>query len=119
VNLAPNAAIARLFQERFPGRQLPEAPDAIRAALLESEPASPTAASGLGLQRVEAVRQLLTKAGVDSGRLRETAVAEAPEGVEGQLTLDLVEAPESPQRPGTQPPGFGSRGGTAPRPVGD
>ena len=100
--ITPDAAAARLFQERFPGRPLPDDPDAIRTALAGSEPIPPDVTSGLAAQRVEKVRSLLKQAGIDPARLpQKSPLIEAQEGVEreSQVALDLVGPESQPQPP--------------------
>ena len=98
-------AAARLFQERFPGQPLPETPDAIRAALAQSEAAPADAVSSLADQRLEAVRAAIKKAGIDTARLLEDKQDKQDKRVEiaqegdPQVKLDLAE-PEKPRRRG-------------------
>lgn len=100
--LSPDAAAARVFQERFPRRPLPETPDAVRAALLEGETPPAEAVSKLADKRVETVRETVKKAGIDPSRLLETKRAEGADEADPQVKLDLVE-PENPRRPGRRP----------------
>src|SRR5262249_62384847 len=58
--LAPDEAVAQLFKSRFPDRRVPDAPDAMRAALLDSEPIPPTATSELAGHPRETLRALPT-----------------------------------------------------------
>jgi len=81
-----------------------QAPDAIRAALVESEPATPGVAAGLATQRVETVRTMMKKAGIDPARLLETPHVEGSAGVEEGIKLDLAEPSESPRQPGRRAP---------------
>jgi hypothetical protein len=104
--ISADAAAARVFQERFPGKSVPETTDAIRAALLEGEPPAADAISALADQRLKAVRAAVKKAGIDSSRLLEgkppEGATKSPEGAEEdepRVTLDLVE-PDNPRRPG-------------------
>jgi Domain of Unknown Function (DUF748) len=93
-------AAARLFQERFPGRQLPESADAIRGALVEGEALPADAVSTLVDKRLEAVRATIKKAKIDTARLLEDkrppeiAQDDAP-----QVRLELAES-ENSDRPG-------------------
>jgi hypothetical protein len=98
--MPPAAAAARLFQERLPGRPLPAAPDAIRAALVETQSLSPDAAAGLAARRLEAVREPIRKAGLDPARLRETAGTDDPAAAEGQIRLELDTPAERQGRSG-------------------
>jgi hypothetical protein len=101
----PDDAAARLFQERFPRKALPNTPDAVRAALIESESAPGGGGSGLAQKRVELVRDMVKKAGIDPVRLLEAKRVETEEAGPGQVKLDLVE-PENPRRPGGKGPEF-------------
>jgi len=113
--ISPDAATARVFQERFPGKTVPETTDAVRAALLEGVTPPADAVSTLADQRLKAVRAAVKKAGIDSSRLLEgkppEGAAKAPEGAEEdepRVTLDLVE-PDSPRRPGRRSAEFPQR----------
>ncbi len=103
--IPPDAAAARVFQERLPGKPVPETTDAIRAALLEAEPSPAEAVSTLSEERLKAVRAAVKKAGVDQSRLLEAKPAGDAEGDEPQVKLDLAE-PENPERPGRGPAEF-------------
>jgi hypothetical protein len=96
-------AAVRLFKERFPRRPLPDTPDAVRAGLMESEAVPAATAATLADKRVEGVREMVKKAGIDPARLPERKAAQGQEVGEGMVKLDLVE-PESPRRQGWQPP---------------
>jgi hypothetical protein len=110
--LPPAAAAARLFQERLPRRTPPAELDPIRAALVESESVPPDAAAALAARRVEAVRDMIKKAGLDPARLRETTSRDDPRAVDGQIRLDLDTPAEKPGRPGPRAAAL------APQPVG-
>ncbi len=103
--IPPEAAAARLFQERFPGRPLPETADAIRAALLEGETPPADAVSTLADKRLEVVRATIKKAGIDTARLLEDKRADVAQEDESQVRLDLAES-ENPRRPGRRAPAF-------------
>jgi len=103
--ISPDAAAARVFQERFPRRPLPETADALRAALLESETPPAEAVSALADKRLEAMRATVKKAGIDPSRLLEAKRAEGTEGDDPQVKLDLMQ-PETPRRPGRRAPEF-------------
>ncbi len=103
--ISPDAAAARVFRERFPRQPLPETPDAIRAALLERETPPAEAVSTLADKRLEAVRAIVKKAGIDPSRLLEAKRAEGADEGDPQVKLDLVE-PENPRRPGRRPAEF-------------
>jgi len=96
--ISPDEAAARLFQERFPQRPLPETTDAIRAALLEGE-TSTADLSTLATKRLETVRATLKKAGIDGSRLTEAKQVENAETAAPEVRLDFAE-PESPRRRG-------------------
>jgi len=102
--LSSDAAAARLFQERFPHRPRPEAPDAVRAELLENAPPAQALATALALRRVETVRALMRKAGIDAARLSEAPPVEGPAGRDGEVKLDLAEPPQTPSPPGRKGP---------------
>jgi hypothetical protein len=95
-----DAALAKLFAERFPDQRAPQPVAAMRAALLESEPVPPSAAADLAEKRLERVRTQVKRLGIDPDRLPASAPAlegarEAPEGV----ALALLE-PAGPRPPG-------------------
>src|SRR5262249_22311995 len=96
--LSPDAAAARVFEERFPQRPVPETPDAIRTALLEGEMSS-DAVSTLAAKRMEIVRATLKKAGIDGARLTEARQVDNTEAGAPQVKLDFAE-PENPRRRG-------------------
>jgi hypothetical protein len=95
--MSSEAAAVRLFEQRFPGRQPPPDPEAILAALVESEPARTAEASELRAQRVKAVRATVKQAGIDIGRLSQTKLVERQEAVEGEIEIEIVE-PDSSRR---------------------
>jgi hypothetical protein len=98
--LAPDAAVAHLFKTRFPDRPVPDGPGPMRAALLESEPIPPTAASELAAQRLDAVRATMKRAGIEAARLpQKSEVVDASQDVDGHVALDLVEPESPPRRP--------------------
>ncbi len=98
--ISPDAAAARLYQERFQGRALPDTADAVRAALVEGETISRGAVTGLGAQRMEIVRAVAKQAGLDPGRLPQKApLVHGQE--EGEVELDVVQ-PEIARRPPPQ-----------------
>lgn len=67
------ATAQRAFRERWPDRQPPTALDAIVAALAAAEPSPAAALRALGTQRLEVVRQALTRGGgVEAERLAGT-----------------------------------------------
>ena len=69
----PLAAAQRVFRDRWPDREPPPTLDAIVAALAAAEPSPAETLRALGTQRLEAVRQGLTRGGgVDASRLTGT-----------------------------------------------
>jgi hypothetical protein len=103
--ISPEAAAARLFQERFPERPLPETSDAIRAALLEGQTPPADAVATLADKRLEAVRATIKKAKIDTARLLEAKAAEVAQEDEPQVRLDLAES-ENARPPGRRAPEF-------------
>jgi uncharacterized protein DUF748 len=103
--ISPEAAAARLFQERFPGRPLPESADAIRAALVEDQPPPADEVSTLADKRLEAVRATIKKAKLDTARLLEDKRVEVGRDEEPQVRLDLDES-ENPRGHGRRAPEF-------------
>jgi hypothetical protein len=103
--ISPEAAAARLFQERFPGKALPETSDAIRAALLEDQTPPASALSALADKRLEAVRTTIKKAKIDTARLLENKRADVAQEGEPQVRLDLAES-ENPHPPRWRAPEF-------------
>jgi hypothetical protein len=64
------AAAAELFARRFPGRPLPERPEAVVDALAEQVSLPPDAAQRLASRRLETTRQaLIEQAGIEPARL--------------------------------------------------
>ncbi len=103
--ISSEAAAARLFQERFPGRPLPETSDAVRAALLEGQAPPADAVSTLADKRLEAVRATIKKAKIDTARLLEEKRTEVGQDDEPEVRLALAES-ENPRRPGRRAPEF-------------
>jgi uncharacterized protein DUF748 len=103
--ISPEAAAARLFQERFPGRPLPETSDAVRAALLEGQAPPADAVSTLADKRLETVRATIKKAKIDTARLLEEKRTEVGQDDEPEVRLALAES-ENPRRPGRRAPEF-------------
>ena len=89
--LSREAAAARLFERRFPGRPLPDTSEAVIAALLEREDGNDGDVEDLGKRRVSALRTALKRAGVDSARLPERPVARRGDA-DGQVALEIMEA---------------------------
>jgi hypothetical protein len=76
-------AAARLYAERYPGREPPEDTEAIVRALREVEPPPADAAYRLAKHRADAVRDALKKADVEPTRLQINAEPEALETYDG------------------------------------
>jgi len=93
--VSSEVAAARLFEQRFPRQQPPGSLEAIRAALLESEPPPAAEVPGLARKRVEAVRATLKQAEIDPARLLPATLVEAPEG---RIDVALAEADTSRRR---------------------
>ncbi|HEV8441769.1 MAG TPA: DUF748 domain-containing protein [Methylomirabilota bacterium] len=105
--VSPDEAAIRLFKQRFAERSVPGAPDAVRAALVESEAAPAAAASTLAAERLDAVRAMFKKAGIQAARLPEEKGADAAAAGAGQVELKLVEPDSSHQpQPGSPRPGL-------------
>jgi len=101
--IAPEAAAERLFQERFPGQPIPDSPDAVRAALAETEPAPAAEAATLADKRLEAVRATVKKAKIDTARLLEDKRVDVAADGEPQVQLDLADAEQSRGRRAPEP----------------
>jgi len=100
--ISPEAAATRLFEQRFPGRTAPSTSEAVLTALAESEPLPTAAATGIAAARVEAVRALAEKGGIEPARLPRSKLVQGQEAVDSQVTLDLATAPS----PGSPLPEF-------------
>jgi len=75
--LSERDAAARLYAEHYPKREPPDDVEAIVTALRELEPPPEEAAYRLAKRRVDAVRDALKKADIDSTRLVASKEAEA------------------------------------------
>jgi uncharacterized protein involved in outer membrane biogenesis len=93
--LTREEAIVRLHAEQRPGRPVPESPDAALAALLEEAELPTSQHSELAAARLEAVRAVVTRAGIDAARLPENALAQRDDG-DSQVDLEILE-PETPR----------------------
>jgi hypothetical protein len=89
--LGRDAALMRVFADRFRGQPAPATPDAAFAALLEAQTVAPDAVTELGEQRLKAVRASLGQAGIDTDRLAERKLVQR-EGREGQVEIEVLEA---------------------------
>jgi len=87
--LSREAAAARLFERRFPGRPVPATQEEILAALSEQDGKAGELAD-LGDKRVTAVRSALKRSGVDSARLAERPVAQRG-SADGQVAIEIAE----------------------------
>jgi hypothetical protein len=93
--LSREAAAARLVEQRFPDRPVPDTPEATLAALLEREPKPTSELAELAARRLEAVRSLVKEGGIDAARLIETKVAEREDG-DSRIELEVLD-PETPR----------------------
>jgi uncharacterized protein involved in outer membrane biogenesis len=93
--LSREAAAARLFEQRLPGRRVPDALEERLAALAAQEPIPPSALAELAAERLEAVRATVKQAGIDPGRLVETKPVQRDDA-DGQVALEVLE-PEGPR----------------------
>jgi uncharacterized protein DUF748 len=93
------AAAARAFHERFPGRPEPETIDATMTALVEAEPVPSADLSELTARRVDAVRSIVKEAGIQPDRLKTLPLAQREEG-SSRIELSIQEQPttESPSK---------------------
>jgi hypothetical protein len=89
--LSTEAATVNLFEQRFPGRPLPDTAAAAFAALLESEPMPAAAVRELAAQRLQVVRAGTEQAGIDPARLFLTKLVER-EGPESQVALEVLQS---------------------------
>jgi Domain of Unknown Function (DUF748) len=98
--VSADAAAVRLFHQRFPELPAPETPDAARETLASAEPRSPGTAGEIARARVEAIRALVKKAGVDPARLPDARPVEGADAVGSLVSLDLAtqESAPRPQR---------------------
>lgn len=89
-SLSRDAAIVRLFSERFPDRPPPSTPGAGFAMLLETETVSNTETTELAARRLDAVRGTLERAGIHARRVPEAQFA-LRDGREGQVEASVLE----------------------------
>jgi Domain of Unknown Function (DUF748) len=93
--LSRDAAVARLFAERFPTQAAaPPAPATAFASLVEAQTVAPKEIDDLAARRLEAVRGTLKRTGVDTARLPETKLAQQ-EG-QGRVEANVLEG-EAPR----------------------
>jgi Domain of Unknown Function (DUF748) len=93
--LTPEAAAARLFQQRFPDRAAPDTPEATLTALLEREPTPTSRVPELAARRVETVQTTIKPSGIDSARLVETKLVQR-EDAGSQIELEVLQ-PDAPR----------------------
>jgi hypothetical protein len=94
--LSREAAVARVYAQRFPGQPAPATQDALMTALIGRESVSDGDVRDLAEARVEAVRRPLKQAQIDSKRLEEMKLVRE-EGSGSHVALDILE-PEGPRR---------------------
>jgi hypothetical protein len=94
----PDVAVLQLYQKRFPEGPKPENVEVARAALANAEPVSASAADEMAKARVETVRAVIKKAGIDTARLPDARTLEGPDATRSLVTLDLA-TPESTAKP--------------------
>ena len=88
--LGRDAAATRLFKERFPDQPAPATAGAALGALLETEEIAPSEVEKLGSQRLAAVRDMLTRAGIQGERLTERKLVQR-EARDGQVDVDILD----------------------------
>jgi hypothetical protein len=93
--LTRDEAIVRLYAERRPGQPVPETPDAALAALLEEAEVPTSQRPELAAARLDAVRAVVARAGIDTARFPEGTLAQREDG-ESQVELEILE-PEAPR----------------------
>ena len=94
--LIREAAVRRLFEQRFPGQSAPASLEATWAVLAEGEPKAAAALPELAERRVQVVRTGLKRAGIDLDRLTASQLVERP-GSGNQIELEVLEPPEAPK----------------------
>jgi len=92
--LTRDEAIVRVYAEQRPGQPVPETPAAALAALLEEAELPVSQRSELAAARLDAVRAVVTRAGIEAARLPEGA-AQRDDG-ESQVELEILD-PEAPR----------------------
>jgi hypothetical protein len=86
-----DAAVLRLFAERFPGRRPPETAEQALVVLIRTTPAPDAGAQALAAARTAHTAAALAKAGVEAARVRalEGVAAVEAEGV-GRVEFEIV-----------------------------
>jgi hypothetical protein len=92
--LTRDEAIVRVYTEQRPGQPVPETPAAALSALLEEVELPISQRSELAAGRLDAVRAVVTRAGIDAARLPEGAAQR--ENGESQVELEILD-PETPR----------------------
>lgn len=93
--LSREAAIAHLFEQRFPDRPVPDTAGAALAAVLEREPMPASDLPELAAHRVQAIRASLEQAGIEPARLFSTKLVER-ERPGSQVDLEVLQ-PDVPR----------------------
>jgi uncharacterized protein involved in outer membrane biogenesis len=94
--LARDDAATRLFEQRFPGRPVPDSVDARLGALREQTPLPEAALPELARRRLQVMRDTVRQAGIDVGR--RLAEAPAQERATGGSRVEIdVREPEGPR----------------------
>jgi uncharacterized protein involved in outer membrane biogenesis len=88
-------AVARLYAQQFPGQGLPERPEAALAALLERVSLPTSHVDELGAARLDMVRGVAKRSGIDTARLPDSHVGRREDGG-SEVDLEILE-PEGPQ----------------------
>lgn len=87
--LSREAAATRLFEQAFPDRPAPDSLDSVLEALLSREAAPADEVSELGTKRLEALRDTITRAGIDRARLSTRGLVQRDPG--NRIELDVLE----------------------------
>ena len=88
--ISRDEATARLLARQAPGQPVPDDPSARLAALLERLPLPTADLPDLGAKRLDTVRAMATRAGIDSARLAEARLVQREEGG-SQVEIDVRE----------------------------
>jgi uncharacterized protein involved in outer membrane biogenesis len=93
--LARDEAIVRLYTEQRPGQPVPGSADTALAELLEAAELPTSQRPELAAARLDAVRAVVARTGIDAARLAEGTLAQRDDG-ESQVELEILE-PETPR----------------------
>jgi uncharacterized protein involved in outer membrane biogenesis len=86
-----DAAVLRLFAERFPARKAPDTTDEALAVLIRTTPAPDAAAQALAAARTAHTAAVIVKAGVEPARVRAVEGVAAVEAVgAGRVEFEIV-----------------------------